>query len=101
VRVSAPAPRLEPFTVRVAVATPASAVRVTEPSATEPLEKLTIPVTMALPVEGFTVAINVVEAVFRIVAGVAVSRVTVTTDGTVTVTTAAADVEPLKELLPA
>lgn len=88
--VSVPAARLEPFTVKVAVALPEVPVSVAVPSCVEPTAKLTPPPGATVPDAGFTVIVSFVE-VFEAKLGELALTVMVVATGEVMVTV----VEPL------
>jgi len=75
----APAASLLPFTVSVAVAVPPEPDSGAVPSAVLPIVNVTLPAGEAVPAEGFTVAINWVEAVAVMLTGLAANVVVVAT----------------------
>lgn len=82
-----PVIRLVPFTVSVAVAEPfAPAVRVPVPSETLPAANVIAPPGAVAPDAAFTVAVNTVDALCAMLAGLAATTVLVETTGAVAVT---------------
>jgi len=92
----APTPSLDPFTVSFATAAAIVAV----PSTAGPKEKVTVPVGTVVPDAAFTVAVSTVEALWTILAGLAVTTILVAAPGGATVTVTGLAVELLKAVLP-
>ena len=93
----APAARLDPLTVSEAV----PLARTADPSDVVPVVKAMLPVGAVLPVAGFTVTVNSVDAVAAMVAGLAVTVVVVGGSGAVTVSVIGDAVEEAKPVAPA
>jgi hypothetical protein len=92
-----PAARLLPLTVSAAVP---PADRVAVPREVVPSANAILPVGVAVPDAGFTVAVTCVVAPWLMLEGLAVTAVVVPTSGEVTFTVTVA-VEPAKLLFPA
>lgn len=93
----APAARLDPLTVSEAV----PFTRTAEPSEVVPFVKAMLPVGAVLPVAGFTVTVNSVDAAAAMAAGVAVTVVVVAGKGAVTVSVIGDAAEAEKPVAPA
>jgi hypothetical protein len=93
----APAARLDPLTVSEAV----PFARTAEPSEVVPFVKAMLPVGAVLPVAGFTVTVNSVDAAAAMAAGVAVTVVVVAGKGAVTVSVIGDAAEAEKPVAPA
>jgi hypothetical protein len=103
---SVPTGRLPPFSVKVAVETPPEPASVAVPSEIGPAavavpnENVRLPAGATVPVAAFTVTLNCVDALWAMLAGLAVTVVVVATAGLVTITTTDPE-EAAKTPLPA
>jgi hypothetical protein len=97
--VLAPVSRLDPFTVKTAVALEPEAVSVFEPSEVFPKVKAMLPVGAALPDAGVSVAVSWVAALEAMLAGLAATARVVATGAPVMVSVTE-PVEPLNGELP-
>jgi hypothetical protein len=98
---SLPTARLVPFTVRDAAAVAPEATSVAEPRETFPAMNIIVPVGAALPLAGVTVAVNTVEALWEMLAGLAATVAVVAVRGAVTNTVIEVDAEAVKLPAPA